>query len=56
MCLTCGCGNNDDVRVLTLDAHDHSHHDHHRDDHEHHTPRIMITSTTMSITTRASRP
>ena len=36
MCLTCGCGNNDDVRVLTLDAHDHSHHDHHHDDHEHH--------------------
>ncbi len=33
MCLTCGCGNNDDVKVLTLDAHDHSHHDH---DHEHH--------------------
>ena len=36
MCLTCGCGNNDDVRVLTLDAHDHSHHDHHHHDHEHH--------------------
>ena len=36
MCLTCGCGNNDDVRVLTVDAHDHSHHDHHHDDHEHH--------------------
>jgi hydrogenase nickel incorporation protein HypB len=36
MCLTCGCGNNDDVRVLTLDAHDHLHHDHHHDDHEHH--------------------
>jgi hydrogenase nickel incorporation protein HypB len=33
MCLTCGCGNHDDVKVLTLDAHDHSHHDH---DHEHH--------------------
>ncbi len=38
MCLTCGCGNNDDVKVLTLDAHDHSHHDHDREhhDHEHH--------------------
>ena len=36
MCLTCGCGNNDDVKVLTLDAHDHSHHDHHHHDHEHH--------------------
>lgn len=29
MCLTCGCGNDDDVRVLTIDTHDHSHHDHH---------------------------
>ena len=36
MCLTCGCGNNDEVRVLTLDAHDHSHHDHHHHGHEHH--------------------
>ena len=36
MCLTCGCGNDDEVRVLTLDAHDHSHHDHHHHGHEHH--------------------
>lgn len=36
MCLTCGCGNNDDVKALTLDAHDHSHHDHHHHEHEHH--------------------
>lgn len=36
MCLTCGCGNNDDVKVLTLDAHDHSHHDHHHHEREHH--------------------
>ena len=40
MCLTCGCGNNDDVRVLTLDAHDHSHHDHTM------TTSIMTTSIT----------
>jgi len=35
MCLTCGCGNDDDVRVLALDVHDHhhgdSHHDHHHE-------------------------
>lgn len=42
MCLTCGCGNEDDVRVVTLDdhahsAHDHQHHDHpHDHDHQHH--------------------
>ena len=50
MCLTCGCGNDEDVRVLTLDTddqrqrHDHAHHDHarshehdtHHHDHEHH--------------------
>jgi hydrogenase nickel incorporation protein HypB len=36
MCLTCGCGNDDDVRVLTLAAHDHSHYDHHHHDHHHH--------------------
>ena len=41
MCLTCGCGNEDDVRVVTLDdhvhpAHDHQHHDHpHDHDHQH---------------------
>ena len=35
MCLTCGCGNDDDVRVLTLDAHDHQHHDHQHHDHKH---------------------
>ena len=49
MCLTCGCGNEDDVRVVTLDGqiqqhdqhrvadqphHDHHHHDH--GDHQHH--------------------
>jgi hydrogenase nickel incorporation protein HypB len=31
MCLTCGCGNEDDVRVVTLDDHAHSEHDHHHD-------------------------
>ena len=42
MCLTCGCGNEDDVRVVTLDDHahsapDHQHHDHpHDHDHQHH--------------------
>jgi len=48
MCLTCGCGNDEDVRVLTLDTddqrHDQAHHDHahthghdtHHHDHEHH--------------------
>ena len=42
MCLTCGCGNEDDVRVVTLDdhahsAHDHQHHDHpHDHDHQYH--------------------
>jgi hydrogenase nickel incorporation protein HypB len=46
MCLTCGCGNEDDVRLVTLDAQgqqhhhqhhaaDHPHHDHSRD-HDHH--------------------
>ena len=33
MCLTCGCGNDDDVRVLALDVHDHHHGDHHHDHH-----------------------
>jgi hydrogenase nickel incorporation protein HypB len=41
MCLTCGCGNEDDVRVVTLNDHAHSAHDHHHDhphdhDHQHH--------------------
>jgi hydrogenase nickel incorporation protein HypB len=37
MCLTCGCGNEDDVRVVTLDDHAHSAHDHpHDHDHQHH--------------------
>ena len=42
MCLTCGCGNDEDVRVLTLDTDDqrqrldHAHHDHARS-HEHDT-------------------
>src|SRR4029077_8197007 len=50
MCLTCGWGNDEDVRVLTLDTddqwqrHDHAHHDHahahehdtHHQDYEHH--------------------
>ena len=33
MCLTCGCGNEDDVRVVTLDDHTHSEHDHDHHDH-----------------------
>jgi hydrogenase nickel incorporation protein HypB len=39
MCLTCGCGNDDDVRVVTLGAENHQHahdHDHHHDDDHHH--------------------
>ena len=46
MCLTCGCGNEDDVRVVAFDAQgqqhrtaDHQHHDHHQHghgDHQHH--------------------
>ena len=41
MCLTCGCGNDDDVRVLTLGDHephdhDHEHHDHDHEQHGHH--------------------
>ena len=46
MCLTCGCGNEDDVRVVAFDAQgqqhrtaDHHHHDHHQHghgDHQHH--------------------
>jgi len=41
MCLTCGCGNDDDVRVLTLGdhephEHDHEHHDHDHEQHGHH--------------------
>ena len=37
MCLTCGCGDEDNVRVLTLPDGDHDHHhdDHHHDDHHH---------------------
>jgi hydrogenase nickel incorporation protein HypB len=35
MCLTCGCGNDENVRVLTLEVHDHSHHDHEYSDHDH---------------------
>jgi hydrogenase nickel incorporation protein HypB len=35
MCLTCGCGNEDDVRVVTLDDHAHTQHDHHHRDHHH---------------------
>ena len=35
MCLTCGCGNEDDVRVVTLDDHAHSAHDHRHHDHPH---------------------
>jgi hydrogenase nickel incorporation protein HypB len=41
MCLTCGCGNEDDVRVVTLDAaqgqqHQHGDHMHAGHDHQHH--------------------
>ena len=43
MCLTCGCGNEDDVRIVTLDAQGQQHraadqhlHDHHHDDHGDH--------------------
>ncbi len=43
MCLTCGCGKEDDVRIVTLDAQggqgraaDHHHHDHHHHDHGDH--------------------
>jgi len=41
MCLTCGCGNEDDVRIVTLDAQGQQHHqyrtaDHHLHDHHHH--------------------
>ena len=35
MCLTCGCGNDDDVRVSTLGDHEHHHHDHEHHDHQH---------------------
>ena len=35
MCLTCGCGNDDDVRVLALDVPDHHHHGDHHHDHHH---------------------
>jgi hydrogenase nickel incorporation protein HypB len=35
MCLTCGCGNEDDIRVVTLDDHAHSAHDHRHYDHPH---------------------
>jgi hydrogenase nickel incorporation protein HypB len=35
MCLTCGCGNDDDVRVLALDVHDHHHHGDSHHDHHH---------------------
>ena len=34
MCLTCGCGDETGVRVLTLDEHG-GHHHHHGSDHEH---------------------
>ncbi len=34
MCLTCGCGDEDNVRVLTLDEHG-GHHHHHGADHDH---------------------
>ena len=36
MCLTCGCGNEDDVRVVSLDDPAHSAHDHGHHDHDHH--------------------
>jgi hydrogenase nickel incorporation protein HypB len=46
MCLTCGCGNEDDVRIVTLDPqgqqhraadhHLHDHHHHEHGDHQHH--------------------
>ena len=37
MCLTCGCGNADDVRLVTLDAQGQQHHhQHHAADHQHH--------------------
>jgi hydrogenase nickel incorporation protein HypB len=36
MCLTCGCGNDDDVRVSTLGDHEHHDHDHHDHEHRHH--------------------
>ena len=35
MCLTCGCGNEDDVRVVNLDDHAHAEHDRHHHDHHH---------------------
>ena len=35
MCLTCGCGDEDNVRVLTLDEHGGHHHHHHGADHDH---------------------
>jgi hydrogenase nickel incorporation protein HypB len=36
MCLTCGCGDEQNVRVLTLEDETHSDHDHHHDhDHDH---------------------
>ena len=40
MCLTCGCGDEDNIRVLTVDEHDEHHHDHdqtghHIHDHNH---------------------
>ena len=36
MCLTCGCGNDDDVRVSNLGDHEHHDHDHEHHDHRHH--------------------
>jgi hydrogenase nickel incorporation protein HypB len=35
MCLTCGCGNDDDVRVSTLGDHEHHDHGHEHHDHQH---------------------
>jgi hydrogenase nickel incorporation protein HypB len=35
VCLTCGCGDEDNVRVLTLDAHGASQHEHPHGDHDH---------------------
>jgi hydrogenase nickel incorporation protein HypB len=35
VCLTCGCGDEDNVRVLTLDGHGSSHHEHPHGDHDH---------------------
>ena len=50
MCLTCGCGNDDDVRVLALDVHDHHHGDHHHDHHhEPSSPALRPTPSTENL-------